>query len=71
MSGLNKVPPVFREDTDDYDQWKKDLDIWKFVTDIPEAKVAATILLSLTGRARQATNEISVKTQLENMDLNY
>ena len=44
----------------DYDVWKKDIELWKLFTDLPKEKVAIAIHLSLSGRARQATSEISI-----------
>ena len=57
MSAPSKTPPVFREDGD-YDQWKKDVDYWIFITELAKEKIPVTIHLSLTGRARQASSEI-------------
>ena len=59
MASITKCPPVFGE-KDDYDQWKKDIELWKEVTDIKEEKIPIIIHLSLSGRARQATSELSV-----------
>ena len=60
MSGPAKIPPAFKEDGD-YEEWKKDLEYWRFITDVPKEKMAVTIHLSLSGRARQATSEIDSK----------
>ena len=60
-SGGNlKTPPLFIEGETDYLTWKKDVSLWQVFTDLPTAKVAIAIHLSLAGRARQATSEISV-----------
>ena len=45
-----KKIPTFDSQTDDYDVWKKDIDIW----------TRLTVHLSLNGRARQATSELEV-----------
>ena len=58
MAYAARNPPVFNEN-DDYDQWKKDVDLWCSVTDIEDVKQAVIIHLSLTGRARQASSELS------------
>jgi hypothetical protein len=54
-----KVPPVFRENGD-YDQWKKDVQLWTILTDLDEGKHAIAVHLSLTGRARNASSELTV-----------
>jgi len=59
-STSSKVPPPFAEG-DDYDVWKKDLELWQFFTDLDPKKQAVAVHLSLTGRARSATSELSVK----------
>ena len=70
-----KNPPVFKED--DYEQWKKDIDLWSVLTDLAKAKQAISIHLSLSGRARKATSELTkaelnsdngVKTLLDKLD---
>lgn len=55
-----KTPPLFREDEMDYEQWKKDLTLWTLFTDLAKEKMAIAVHLSLCGRARQATSEISI-----------
>ena len=47
-----KNPPVFKENEMDYEQWKKDIKLWCLLTDLPKAKMAIAIHLSLSGRAR-------------------
>ena len=44
-------------DGDDYEQWKRDVSLWREIIDIPKKKVAIAIHLSLTGKARQASSE--------------
>ena len=56
-----KTPPLFKENEMDYEQWKKDLELWTVITDLAKEKIAIAVHLSLTGRARQATSEISIK----------
>ena len=56
-----KVPPVFKENENDYVKWKKDLQLWSVFTDLPKEKMGIAVHLSLSGRARQATSEISVE----------
>ena len=61
MSKSNsKVPPKF-EDESEYEAWKKDVEIWCLLTDLSEEKQALAIHLGLTGRARMASSELSVK----------
>ena len=54
-----KNPPVFKEGEMDYEQWKKDVDLWTLLTDLPKAKMAIAIHLSLSGRARKASSELT------------
>ena len=51
-------PPAFIEG-DDFDQWKKGTDLCCSVTDVDNTKQAVIIHLSLTGRARQASSELT------------
>ena len=44
-----------------YETWKKDVKIWCALTDIPAAKIALAIHLSLSGRARTVSSEISIE----------
>ena len=55
-----KKPPLFNEEECDYEEWKKDLELWTLLTNLPKNKVAIAVHLSLSGRARQATSELSV-----------
>ena len=45
-------------DGDDYEQWKRDVSLWREIIDIPKKKVAIAIHLSLTGKARQASSRL-------------
>ena len=56
-----KKIPTFDSQTDDYDVWKKDIDIWTRLTDLDKKKQALAVHLSLNGRARQATSELEVE----------
>jgi hypothetical protein len=55
-----KVPPIFIEEKSDYEQWKKDIDLWTCFTDLDKEKHGIAVHLSLTGRARQASSELKV-----------
>ena len=59
MEGSDKVPPRFDENSDDYEQWVKDLELWSDFTSIKKEKQATAVHLQLTGRARKATSKIS------------
>ena len=59
-AGTTKVPPPFNEETMEYEQWKKDISLWTVLTDLDKKKHAIAIHLSLQGRARKASSEISV-----------
>ena len=53
-----KKPPVFNEEECDYEEWKKDVELWTLLTDLPKNKMAIAVSLSLSGCARQATSEL-------------
>ena len=55
----NKIPPKFEDDSD-YEAWKRDIEIWVKFTDLEEKKLASAIHLSLTGKARVASSELTV-----------
>lgn len=58
--GTTKVPPIFKEDEMDYETWKKDVNLWTSFTELVETKHAIAVHLSLSGRARKASSELSV-----------
>lgn len=55
----NKNPPKFDE-TISYEAWKMDIEIWQELSDLPKAKQALAIHLSLCGKARQASVEVGI-----------
>lgn len=55
-----KWPPKFDDETS-YENWKKDIEIWCELTDLATTKQALAIHLSLSGRARAASSEISIE----------
>ena len=76
MSCNLKNPPKMDEDSA-YESWKKDVELWTDLTDLPKGKQAIAIHLSLSGRARVASSEINaedlkkdtgVATLLEKLD---
>ena len=54
-----KCPPRFESESE-YENWKKDIQIWCGLTDLAKDKQALAIHLSLTGRARTASSEIEL-----------
>ena len=56
-----KTPPLFQEEDMDYEQWRKHLLLWTKLTDIEPKKMAIAVHLSLSGRARKATSELSAE----------
>ena len=56
MAAGYKNPPKFEEDC--YQRWKNELEIWQLVTDLEKKKQALAVMLSLTGRAREAARNI-------------
>ena len=67
MASNRKCPPLFKEDETDYEQWKKDVDLWTVITDLDKDKQVIIIHLSLSGRARSASSELT-KAQLNAND---
>ena len=66
VSGTGRWPPKLMDDTH-FESWKKDIEIWCKLTDIPAPKRALAIHLSLTGRARIASSEMEI-AELEHDD---
>ena len=60
MSCLAKLPPVFDEENDDYEMWRRNVEIWSELTDIPVEKKALAVHMVLKGRAQMASSEISI-----------
>lgn len=57
--GTNKVPPKLDIGAD-YEVWKRDLEIWCKFTELPAEKQALAIHLSLSGKARQISSQLTV-----------
>ena len=53
-----KNPPVLSE-TKSYEQWSKELNIWRMITDVDKKKQALVVTLSLSGKARETALEIN------------
>ena len=58
-SMAHSVPPSLNDDSE-YECWKRDIDIWSKLTNLPAKKMALAIHLSLKGRARAASSELTV-----------
>ena len=56
-SGSTKVPALFNDNEMDYEQWKKDINLWMVLTGLDKRKHAIAVHLSVTGCARKATSE--------------
>lgn len=54
-----KTPPSMRPDSS-YDEWKKEVEVWKMFTDLDKTKQGPALLLSLTGKAREAALELDI-----------
>ena len=50
-------PSIFNEG-DDYEQWKKDVKMWRLISDVPKDLHAVSVHLSLTGRAKNTSSEV-------------
>ena len=56
-----KSPPQFDPDNDNYEQFKKDLQIWDLVTDLEAKKRGPAVYLSLNKKVREAVRSLSVE----------
>ena len=54
---FSKSPPTLREDIS-YDQWKKEIQLWKTFTDLAVEKQAPAICFALSGKARETALEL-------------
>jgi len=55
-----RAPPPFNPDEDSYEKFKKDLQIWDCLTDLPREKKGPAVYLSLTKKAQSAVSELKV-----------
>ena len=60
MSKNLKAPPPFDPDEDNYEQFKKDLQIWEILTELDVKKKGPAVYLSLNKKARDAVRNLSV-----------
>ena len=58
-SNLSKWPPILQHESE-YETWKKDITMWCRLTDLPKAKQALVVHLSLSGRAKNASGELEL-----------
>ena len=58
MSCVAKSLPKLNEEC--YETWKKDVLIWSELTDLPKNKQALALHLSLEGKARAASSQITL-----------
>ena len=58
MAGRRVHPPRL-VDGDNFEEWEREIEIWKLVTDVPER--GASIYLSLEGKARACCKTIERK----------
>ena len=59
MACSNKWPPKLNSE-EEYEVWKRNLQIWCQLTEFSKSKQALAVHLSLEGRARIASSEIEV-----------
>ena len=60
MSQTPHIAPPKLESDSNYETWKQDIEIWSELTNLPKTKRALAIHLSLAGRARTASSELSI-----------
>ena len=58
--GSSRPPPVLDNNLT-YDMWKKQLDLWKICCRLDKNQQASELILSLTGKAREAALELDIK----------
>ena len=60
MANNVKNPPLL-ESSASYESWEKSLKLWQLVTDLKVEKQGPALVLSLTGKAKEAVLELEVK----------
>ena len=60
MASVIKNPPQMTSEKE-YEQWKKDIEIWQKLTSVTLDKQALAVHLTLTGKAREVSSEIDTK----------
>ena len=60
MSKSLKSPPQFDPDADNYEQFKKDLQIWELFTDLDVKKKGPAVYLPLNKKVREAVRSLTV-----------
>ena len=61
--------PQFSEDGD-FDSWKRDMEFWELVTDLPKKKQGPVVYLSLSEKVRQACSSLTKEELNEDDGLN-
>ena len=59
MSQSTIPPPPMREDAP-YEDWKKEIQVWQLITNLPDKKQGPAVLLSLQGKARNLCLEMDM-----------
>ena len=59
MAHNNVRNPPSLQDSTSYENWEKSLKFWQLLTSVPKEKQGAAIVLSLTGKAKEAVLELS------------
>ena len=59
--------PPFSENKD-YDIWHNEIKVWQLATDVPKARLAAILYLSLDDKRRQACLSVASDDQLQAED---
>ena len=54
------IPPKL-EHGDNYENWEKSLKLWRLITDIPNSKQGAALVLQLSGKARESALELTIE----------
>ena len=56
-----KQPPVFDPDCDVYQNWKRDVEVWRLFTKDEKKRQGPAVYLSLKGNAREAVRSIEAR----------
>ena len=57
MATATKTPPELYNDVN-YEDWKRDVEIWKMFTDLEKKKQGPALYLSLKGNAKECVREL-------------
>ena len=60
MAVSKVIGPPLLNDTDDFDNWCREVKIWHSVTNLDKGKQGPALYLSLEGKARKACADLNI-----------